>query len=147
MGTFQAAPDAVAVAAAGNAVGLYNERAVQALQSIPAAIWDTGTPAATGADLTAAVRKAMNNVGLYDEMGDNLAAKVVLKAVVTVPNVVGATVAAARAALAAAGCRVGTVEEVEGVPPAGLVLTQSVAPGASEVYVVVNLTYSDGEGT
>lgn len=148
MGTFAAPEDVTNVMDAGNAVGIYDERTPQALVSIPGVEWSVGAaaPPPVLADRLVAVRRAFNNVGLYDEKADQMLGKTVggsLNGAITVPNVVGTLLAAARVALAAAGCRVGTVSEVASAEPETEVVTQSVAPGASTVYVVVNLEVSD----
>lgn len=148
MGSFQAGADAIAVMDAGNAVGIYDERTAQALTAVPGAVWDTGSAPADADDLKAATRSGFNAVGLYDELADKMVAKVSggLKAVVTVPDVVGSLLPAASAALVAAGLRVGTITTVTSAEPVGEVTAQSVAAGASEVFKPIDLSVSDGEG-
>jgi hypothetical protein len=146
MGTFQGAPDVTAVMAAGNAMGLYDEKAVQALAAVPGVEWDTGVPAADAAALQGAVRDGFNRVGLPSERGDHMVTALAagLKGLITIPNVVGDQLVAAMRTLKDAGASVGGVTVVASLEPLDEVLTMSVAPGAFEVFQNVNLQVSEG---
>jgi hypothetical protein len=131
---------------AGIAVGVPPEKTAQAFLNFPAVAWDAGVAPAVAADTQWAVRDVYRRAGIESEQADAILAKVAvgLKAVATIPNVVGQQEALATANLIAAGVRVGTKTYSTNAAPALQVLTQVPAAGASEVGKPVNLTISLG---
>lgn len=146
MGTYLAAADKTALIAAGRAMGIPDERTDQAFLAFPTVVWDANVAPATAADMKWAFRNAYNRVGIYDELADQVYAKVAtgVKAPCTIPTVTGQQEAVAEKNLITAGCRVGTRTRSVNAAPAGQVLTQAPTTGASEVGKAVNLTISLG---
>lgn len=145
MATFAAGDQALAVAA-GRAVGIPDERTVQAFAAFPAGSFDLGVAPLVQGDMIWALRNAFNRVGIYSERADAFYAKVAtgIKAIATVPTVTGQQEALAEQNLIAAGCRVGTRTYVVNAAPKGQVTVQVPTASAREVGVPVNLTISLG---
>jgi hypothetical protein len=146
MGTYVAGADQTAIEAAAVLSGVSPQVATNAFLGFPTVAWDAGVAPAVAADTTWAVRDAFRRVGIFAEKADLVLSKVAtgIKAVATIPNVVGVQEVLAAQTLAAAGLRVGTKTYVVNAAAAGQITVQSPVAGASEVGKPVNLTISLG---